>query len=95
MLALLSNNQAMGTLTEFMHFGDQQDVLADDPRMLYSAWDIKTPCLRELVLCFHMRRCPWLLLSCGIISEQDSSRAHWGKASSLRFSQLAAGMLFP
>lgn len=92
---MFSNNRALGILTKFMHFGDQQAVLAEGPSMLYSAWEIKTPCLKEPVLCFHMSNCSWLFLSCGILSEQDSSIAHWGKASLLRFPQLAAGMLFP
>lgn len=72
-LTLFSDNQALGTLAKFMHLGDQQAMLAEGPSRLYSAWEIETPCLRELPLCFHMRHCSWLFLSCGIISEQDFS----------------------
>lgn len=72
-----------------MHLGDRQDVPAEDSSMLYSACEIQMPCLRKLVLCFHIKRCSWFCLSCGIISEQDSSAAHWGR-SHLLFSQLVA-----
>lgn len=93
MLALLSDNQANAFLVNACILEANRMWEQRIPACFTVPGKLK-PRLRELVLCLHMRPCSGLLLPCGIIREQDSLCHTWGKASSLRLSQLAAGMSF-